>query len=199
MPGPLILKKMWTLIKDLIMKKENILVIALVVIGLGAVAIYNIQKTPQPAGAKAGPDAVAQAEAASASAAGQALSGIGWKDFTPGMAMARETDKSIFLYFHAPWCTYCTKLKKTTFKDEKVLAYLDKNFVSIQVDTDQNKALATQWNVTGLPTMWFLEASGDKINRMPGYVGGAQLLQILKYIHTKSYKTMEFREFVDQG
>ena len=147
----------------------------------------------------AAPESVSQVASAKDTDSGRKVSGINWKDYTPGMAVAREEGKSIFLYFHAPWCTYCTKLKMTTFKDEKVLAYLEENFVSIQVDTDQNKALATQWNVTGLPTLWFLESSGKKINRMPGYVSATQLLQILKFFHTQSYKTMDFNEFVKQS
>jgi len=176
------------------MKKENILVVALVVIALGAVTAYNSMRTQEPQAAVAFSEAVSPAEASASE-----VTGIDWKDYTPGMAMAREKKKSILLYFHAPWCTYCTKLKMTTFTDDKVQAYLSENFISIRVDTDQNKNLANQWQVTGLPTMWFLEASGKKINRMPGYVTASQLLQILKFIHTQSYKTMEFHEFVKQS
>lgn len=178
------------------MKKENILVVVLVVIALGAVVVFNSLKSPEPG--------VVPAREESGSASDSAASldngaGIDWKDYTPGMALAREKDKSIFLYFHAPWCTYCTKLKMTTFKDEEIMAYLKANFICVQVDTDQNKALATEWQVTGLPTLWFLDSAGKKIDRMPGYVTVAQLIQILKYIHTKSYETMEFNEFVKQN
>lgn len=176
------------------MKKENILVVMLVVIALGAVMVYSGLKPEAPEPVQEAATGAGEPETSAGSG-----SGIDWKDYTPGMSLAREQDKSIFLYFHAPWCTYCTKLKLTTFKDEKVLAYLDAHFISIEVDTDQNKSLATKWNVTGLPTLWFLDAQGKKIDRMPGYVDGAQLLQILKYIHTKSYETMEFQEFIKQG
>ncbi len=183
------------------MRKENILVAALVVIFLGG--IYGYRSMGSKKQSPVGPE-IAQAQAASFDTAAsdtaqaQSAENIRWKDYTPGMALARQEKKSVFLYFHAPWCTYCVKLKKTSFKDEKVLAYLNENFVSIQVNTDQNQALAEEWQVKGLPTMWFLEADGKKINRMPGYVEAGQLLKILQYIHTKSYATMAFNEFMKQ-
>jgi thiol:disulfide interchange protein len=178
------------------MKKENILVVALVVIALGGIYMFNAVNSRGTG--KGQPLATAAPTKAQGASAGLS-SGIGWKDYTPGMALARKENKSIFLYFHAPWCTYCTKLKKTTFKDEQVIAYLEENFISVQVNTDENQPLANQWGVKGLPTMWFLESNGKKINSMPGYVEAGQLLQILKYVHTKSYTTMEFHEFVKQG
>ncbi len=181
------------------MRKENVLVVALIVILLGGIYGYTSMNSRNPSPSR---PAVANANAQTASSAispAVSAGNILWKDYTPGMALGRQEEKSIFLYFHAPWCTYCTKLKKTTFKDERVLAYLNENFVSIQVDTDQNKALAEEWQVRGLPTMWFLESDGKKINRMPGYVEADQLLKILEFIHTKSYTTMEFREFMNQG
>ena len=105
-------------------------------------------------------------------------------------------DKPVFLYFHADWCTYCTKLKKTTFADKDVLNYLNDNFISIAIDTEKEKEFASQWGVKGLPTLWFLKSDSSKISNLPGYVGPDQFLAILKYISTQSYEKMSFAEFV---
>ncbi|WDP85862.1 MAG: thioredoxin fold domain-containing protein [Desulfobacter sp.] len=174
------------------MKKENVLVVALILIALGGFYLFNRLNSGQPS--QAVPVFTENASVQTGSA-----QDINWKDFTSGMALARAEQKSVFLYFYAPWCIYCTKLKKTTFKDARVLEYLKQNFVSIHVDTDKSPSLAQDWQVKGLPTMFFLDPQGEKINRMPGYVDAGQLLQILKYIHTQSYTTMEFHEFVKQG
>ena len=114
------------------MKKENVLVVALIVIAMGGIYVFNALNSK---GGDTGEALVATASVPNAqdgSEQGLAYagtsSGIQWKDYTPGMAMARKENKSIFLYFHAPWCTYCVKLKKTSFKDEQVLAYLNANF-----------------------------------------------------------------------
>jgi thiol:disulfide interchange protein len=122
--------------------------------------------------------------------------GIVWHGYSRGMALAKRQDKPVFLYFYADWCTYCRKLKSTTFKDETVINNLGDNFISIAVDTDKNRVLAKQWGVNGLPTMWFIEEDGSKIDSIPGYVDGKHFLYILKYISTKSYERISFHEFI---
>jgi len=181
------------------MRKENILVGILVVLVLGGIYLYN--RPAADLGAQ-----VTQINIEPPAAEDQAPQNlsvavpknISWNDYTPGMALAGKQGKSIFLYFHAPWCGYCVKLKKETFTDDRIKAYLNDHFVSIGVDTDKRKKLAQQWGVRGLPTLWFLDANGTKINSLPGFVGADQLLSILQYIHTQSYKTMNFQEYVQQ-
>ncbi|MGM0656717.1 MAG: thioredoxin family protein [Thermodesulfobacteriota bacterium] len=181
------------------MRKENILVGILVVLVLGGIYLYN--RSALDLGAQ-----VPQVNIEPPAAEGQATQNISmtgsrnisWNDYTPGMALAGKQGKSIFLYFHAPWCGYCVKLKQETFTDDRIKAYLNDHFVSIGVDTDKREKLARQWGVRGLPSMWFLEADGEKINSLPGFVDADQLLSILQYIHTQSYKTMNFQEYVQQ-
>lgn len=187
------------------MKKENILVVVLVVLVLGGIYLYN---RPAPdLGAQVTRINIepldAESQIGAENQTPQRLSmaapkDISWNDYTPGMALAGKEEKSIFLYFHASWCGYCVKLKKETFTDNRVKAYLNDHFVSIGVDTDKRGKLARQWGVRGLPTLWFLEADGTKINTLPGFVNADQLLMILQYIHTQSYKTMNFQEYVQQ-
>lgn len=181
------------------MRKENILVGVLVVLVLGGIYQYN---RPGPdlgsQVAKVNIEALAAENKIPQSSSMAAPEDISWNDYTPGMALAGKEGKRIFLYFHASWCGYCTKLKKETFTDDRVKAYLNDHFVSIGVDTDKREKLARQWGVRGLPTLWFLEADGTKINNLPGFVDADQLLTIFQYIHTQSYNTMNFQEYVQQ-
>ena len=168
------------------MKKENILVIVLICMAVAGVLYYQYSDGKN-AGFQNSGESIPLVKDGSA---------IAWENFSDGMASGKNSDKHIFLYFHADWCTYCKKLKKTTFKDKAVLKYLSQNFISIAVDTDKDKALANQWRVTGLPSMWFLGPDGSKISNIPGYVDADLFIKFLKYIHTKSYKTIKFNEFI---
>ncbi len=186
------------------MKKEQVLVVILVVMGLAGV-YWFVGSSPgnRPATESENIKTQSVTETVTPGVTDAVKpetdkAGIDWNDYTPGLARAKNQDKSVFLYFYAQWCTYCTKLKQTTFMDEKVQAYLDDHFVSISVDADQNQTLSQTWQVTGLPTMWFLTPEGDRISNLPGYVDGSQLLKILKYIRTESYLTMSFQDFVKQ-
>nr|WP_319492761.1 thioredoxin family protein [uncultured Desulfobacter sp.] len=181
------------------MRKENILVGILVVLVLGGIYLYNRPEANVDTPA-------AQANLNTFEAEKQTVQepsttspdAILWNDYTPGMALAEKEGKSIFLYFHADWCGYCRKLKNETFKDDRIKSYLKDNFVSISVDTDKRQNLAQQWGVRGLPTLWFLEADGTKVNSLPGFVDADQLYSILQYIHTQSYKNMTYQEYVQQ-
>lgn len=181
------------------MRKENILLVILVLLAGSGIYYYN-----QPASdlgvqvANAETEPLSAANQTSQVSASATLKQILWNGYTPGMALAEKEGKSIFLYFHASWCGYCGKLKKETFTDDRVKAYLNDHFVSISVDTEKQGELAGQWGVRGLPNMWFLESDGAKISNLPGFVDADQLLPILQYIHTQSYKTMNFKEYVQQ-
>ncbi len=180
------------------MKKENILVVAIICIAIAGALIYFNLKPDNNANANANSVAhqttgtIEQKQILTASK----TSGIDWQSYAKGIDIAKKQDKPVFLYFHADWCTYCTKLKKTTFADKDVLNYLNDNFISIAIDTEKEKAFARQWGIKGLPSLWFLKSDSSKISNLPGYVGPDQFLAILKYISTQSYEKMSFAEFV---
>lgn len=121
--------------------------------------------------------------------------GIAWQSHDKGINMAKEQKKKIFVYFHAQWCGYCRKMEASTFQDKTLIDYLNANFIAIKVDSDVEKKVADSYSVRGLPTCWFLKADGDKLSSMPGYIDGARLLTILKYVHTESYEKMSYGDF----
>ena len=181
------------------MRKENILVGILVVLVLGGVYLYNRPEANMDTPAEqANLNSLGDEKQTGQDSFTKSPDAILWNDYTPGMALAEREGKSIFLYFHADWCGYCRKLKNETFKDDRIKAYLNDNFVSISVDTDKRQELAQEWGVRGLPTLWFLEPDGKKVNSLPGFVDADQLYSILQYIHTQSYKNMTYQEYVQQ-
>ena len=132
---------------------------------------------------------------ASVAAAADAAGGIRWFAYDEGMALGRQEGKKIFLSFHADWCAFCKKMEKESFSKPAIIDYLNKHFISIKVNTDEERDTAVKYFVRGLPVTWFLEPDGTKIGGNPGYIPPKQLLALLKYIHTDSYKTMQFNEF----
>ena len=120
---------------------------------------------------------------------------ITWTSYEKGMAMAEKQDKKIFLYFHADWCTYCKKMKLTTFKDKGVIDYINENYIAIIVDSDNEQKIASLFGVRGLPTTWFLKSDSGKLSSMPGFIDSKRMLTILKFINTESYETMSYQDF----
>ncbi len=121
---------------------------------------------------------------------------IKWYSYDEGMALGKKEGKKVFLHFYANWCFYCIKMAKETFKDPFVVNYINKNFISIRVNTDEERKLASDYSVRGLPSTRFISETGEKISDRPGYIPPEMLVNMLKYIQTDSYKKMTFRKFL---
>ncbi len=122
--------------------------------------------------------------------------GINWYSYEEGMAAGKKMNKKVFLVFHADWCRYCKIMEKETFQDPAVIAYLNRNFISVSVNSDKEKNIAVKFNVRGLPSTWFISENGDRIGNRPGYISAKEMINILKYLGTDSYQNMTFKAFM---
>ena len=114
---------------------------------------------------------------------------INWYTYSEGLALGKSEKKIVFLHFYADWCRYCKKMTQETFMDPSVIAYLNTNFVSIRVNSDKERKLASDYGVRGLPTTWFLKENGEKVGPIPGYISPDKLLLMLKKIYSKEHNT----------
>ena len=123
--------------------------------------------------------------------------GIKWYGYDEGMALGKKEGKKILLHFYADWCHYCKKMDSETFSKRDVADYMNRNFIPIRLNSDTETRLAQEYRVSGLPTTWFMDKDGERIQSLPGYLPREMFLAFLKYIHTDSYKTMSFQIFMN--
>jgi len=123
--------------------------------------------------------------------------GISWHPYEEGMALGKSQEKKVFINFYATWCTYCRKMDTTTFKDAAVIAYLNRNFISIKVDVDKQRSVAAQYNISPLPDVWFISEKGEAIGNKPGYIPAKEMLPVLKFIQTDGYLKMSYQTFLE--
>jgi thioredoxin-related protein len=121
-----------------------------------------------------------------------------WHPYEEGLALGKKDNKKIFVHFHARSCKYCARMKKETFKDPAVLAYLAENFVCIDLEFQEKKELFLEYGVQKVPDNWFLTAGGQKISNLPGFVPPDEFFKMLEYIHREIYKKMSFKKFMNQ-
>ena len=86
--------------------------------------------------------------------------GIGWQDYTKGLAAAQEAKKPICLVIFTERCPHCTNYSKV-FHDPKVVA-ASKQFVMIRLDKDKNPELSKKYAPDGeyIPRTCFLRPDG---------------------------------------
>ncbi len=125
-----------------------------------------------------------------------ATDGIQWQSYEEGISRGKAENKKVFLSFYADWCQYCKIMEKETFQNSAVIAYINRNFIPIRVNSDKEQKTAAIYNVRGLPSTWFLSEKGERIGNRPGLISASEMIPVLKYIQTDSYKSMSFNAFL---
>ena len=74
--------------------------------------------------------------------------------FAEALAEAKKTNKALFVDFYAVWCVPCKQMAKNVFTLEEVGNYINKHFISLQIDAEkpENVEIAKQYKVEAYPT-----------------------------------------------
>jgi thiol:disulfide interchange protein DsbD len=101
-----------------------------------------------------------------------------------------ESGEPLIIDFYADWCNPCKELEHITFADPDVQEAL-KNFVRLKVDltvvNDSTNAIKEAFNIPGVPTIMFYDASGNerKDLRLNGYEKPSKFLKRLEKLELK--------------
>ena len=99
------------------------------------------------------------------------------------------SDKPIFIDVYTTWCGPCKKMDRTTFQDSAVSAILNENFTCLKWDAedDRFRELTKRFDVKAYPTLLFLNADRELINRPIGFLEAKELSKtaekVLDYIN----------------
>jgi thioredoxin-related protein len=132
-----------------------------------------------------------------------------WLKFNQGLVQAEQQNKVVLIDFYTSWCHWCKVMDEKTFRNGEIAALLQKRFVTVRVNAEDanekvtykgqgfsNVELTRAFNVTGFPSLAFLDSKGEPITVIPGYVPPEEFIHILNYIDKGCYKQqMPFDEF----
>lgn len=175
---------------------KTILLLATLALAGGGIALMSAARnspvrkfTPvpgvAPAGEKAQVPAVAPQPAATKTPAPQRQTAkipddIQWRPtFEVALKEARDSGKPLMVDFYTEWCGYCKKLDAEVYTDFGVIAE-SANFISVKVDAEKRSELAQKYQVTGFPTILWLDGSGAEKKRLPGYTDAPDFLQYMR-------------------
>ncbi|MBU2488359.1 MAG: thioredoxin family protein [Proteobacteria bacterium] len=99
---------------------------------------------------------------------GPSASAINWvTDYQAGLEKAQKTGRPVLVFFTAEWCGYCTRIKKEVFAQKEVGTASEK-LVNIWVDVDENRQLAGEFGIRGIPALIFLDPEGKVLGPYNG-------------------------------
>ncbi|MEN0003355.1 MAG: DUF255 domain-containing protein [Bacteroidota bacterium] len=145
---------------------------------------------------------------------------INWLSWEEATALENTEGKKYFVDLYTDWCGYCKKMDRTTFKDPKVVAFVNANFIPIKLNAEQKEdiqyrghtmklnkkvgrrgmhelamALLEGLDRVGYPTYVYLDAKQDRITLSPGFKPANDMLLELKFVGDDHYQTTSFQEF----
>jgi thiol:disulfide interchange protein DsbD len=112
------------------------------------------------------------------------LPGVQWEKYdAKKIAEARAAGKPVVIDFYADWCLPCKELDEKTFTDARVMKELDR-YIRVKADLTiaddaTTKALTKQYAILGVPTIVFVDASGNEVPaaRLTGFESADKFLQ----------------------
>lgn len=87
-----------------------------------------------------------------------------------------NSEKPVLVDFFATWCGPCQMLSPIL---KEVKDSLGEDVSIIKIDVDKNQALATQYQVRGVPTMLLFQ-KGQTLWRQSGVLSKQQIIQAIK-------------------
>ena len=90
---------------------------------------------------------------------------IRWVAFKQGVAQSKQSGKAMVIYFYSESCPSCTEMKKTTWKDTRVIDALNTRYTPVRVNVNKQQQIAAMYKVYYLPTTWFIKPDGKQIGR----------------------------------
>ncbi len=103
-------------------------------------------------------------------AAAQGVSFVEGRPFAEALRRARSEKKPLMVDTYAVWCGPCKQLDRMTFADPTVGAWARKNVIAVKVDAEkgEGRRLSQRYAVRAFPTILFIDASGNELDRISG-------------------------------
>ncbi|MDC0230637.1 thioredoxin domain-containing protein [Aureispira] len=109
-------------------------------------------------------------------------------DWDTSKKRALSENKLYFVDFDASYCATCRKMDESTYMDEKLANYMDKNVIALRVDVQDFDGVmwSQQYEVEALPTMLIFDAQGSLVKRLVGYQTASDLISQFKSIKVRT-------------
>ena len=102
------------------------------------------------------------------------------EDFRAAMAQGAKKNKIVFIDAYTTWCGPCKLMDKSVFTDEKVLDFMNENFVNLKLDMERGdgQIVAQRYKVSAFPSFLFVNTEGELVHKGIGYQDADKFLSL---------------------
>ncbi|MCB2188358.1 MAG: thioredoxin fold domain-containing protein [Deltaproteobacteria bacterium] len=112
-------------------------------------------------------------------------SALPWTSHQAALAAAAGDGRPVLLYFWAPWCYICKKTERLIFSDPVVQRELPQLIHLVAVEANADPTLVAEHQVRNLPSFVFLNAKGETVLTLQGYLSSRELLEAARRVRGK--------------
>jgi thioredoxin-related protein len=138
-----------------------------------------------------------------AAASTSAATSAAFVSYEAAVDKARTENKYVFVDIYTDWCTWCHRLDKDVYGNPTVQREFAKNFALTKINAESEtkhtvtgsqlseRELAEKWNVTGFPTLVFLDKTEKPVFAYIGYLPPEKFLKLLDFVSTGAFQQTE--------
>lgn len=133
---------------------------------------------------------------------------VTWYDFEKGIAAGKKEKKMVVVDFYTTWCGWCKVMDKETYGHASIIKYAKEKLVLVKVNAESDektrfreqeytyRELAAAFGVNSYPATAFIDASGEVLTLVPGYIPADKFLPVLEFLNDGHHKTMTFEAYL---
>lgn len=124
-----------------------------------------------------------------------------WYNANEGFRKAASGEKLMMVGVYATWCRWCERQDRQVFSREDIRRYLALKFIPIKLNAEDTGSrltivghdlsfaeLAQVYNVSGFPTVLFLEPDGTLLYKMPGFHPPDRFMEVLRFFGEREFE-----------
>ncbi|MEL6672288.1 MAG: thioredoxin family protein [Bacteroidota bacterium] len=144
---------------------------------------------------------------------------IAWKSMEEATRLSQQDGKKILVDLYTDWCQYCKKMKRVTYREAAVVAYINAHFHAVKFNTEKDRDSLTigdrvyrflpevgregihEWPLKMMagrpmyPSTVFLTSSARLITTVPEYRKPKEMLILLHFIQESAYEHTSWTKF----
>src|SRR6187431_1530392 len=70
--------------------------------------------------------------------------GIKWLSISEAEKLAKDEPRKIIVDIYTDWCGWCKRMDNSTYKDPKVVEYINKNFYAVKFNAETKNEITFQ-------------------------------------------------------
>lgn len=98
------------------------------------------------------------------------------------MSHSAATGQPAFIYFHAPWCSWCYVYERDTLGNRQIINTIKQHYTPVLVNYDARPDLIEKYRGFGLPFTVILSHQGKLLARLPGILNPPDMQHTLQQV-----------------